>query len=88
MILWEFIGVYKTKFLIPNFPDLAFWGSTELEVGRSIGQSTDVHRYMQEPWLEGRSTDQESSLSGSGPGRPAGRPARELCYLDLASVNR
>jgi len=40
-----------------------------------------VHRYVQGLWLEGRSTgqstDPESELSGSGPGQPDGRPARE-----------
>ena len=49
-----------------------------------------MHRYVHEPWLEGwstmRSTDPKSSLSGSGPGRPGGRPAIELCYLVLAST--
>ena len=43
-----------------------------------------MHRTCTQPWLEGRSTDLESLLSGSG----LDRPARELCYLVLASVDR
>jgi len=68
--------------------DLAFcrstgW-STATEDGRPI-RSTDVHRRGRPVWLEGRSTDpvdcQRALLSGSGPGRPGGRPTESFFSL-------
>ena len=45
---------------------------------RSTDRSTDVYRNVHKPWLEGQSTER----------RLSSRPARELCSLVLASVNR
>ena len=102
LIFVEFIWFYgillklKDQVLHPyNLFDQAFCRSTgrstESEVGQPVGRPmcTNMHSQF---WLEGRSTGrstvQRALLFGSGPGRPGGRPARELCYLDLVSVDR
>ena len=82
-------------FLIPKIPVsglLRIDRTVDRARGRSTGRSTDAHKHARLVWLEGRSTDpidhQRALLSGSGPGRPGSRPARELCSLDPASVDR
>ena len=71
--------------------DQAFCRSTEAEVSLPV-RSTDVHKRAQTIWLEGRSTDpvnrQRALLSGSGPGRPSGRPAESSALCFQASVDR
>ena len=77
VILWDFLEVKITKFLIPNLLDWLSAGrpdrSTVTEVSRPVW-STDVYRTCTQPGLVGRST--------------GGQPSRELCSLEMALVDR
>jgi len=70
------------------------WSSAGRPRQKSVDRSdrpmcTSVHdRLGLRAGRPSRSTVQRALLSGSRPGRPGGRPARELCSLDPASVDR
>jgi len=61
-------------------------------VDRCRSRSADVHKRAQAIVLVGRSTRrstvQRALLSGSGPGRPGGRPAESCCSLNPVPVDR
>ena len=62
----------QDQVLIPNFPDLAFWRSTESEVGRPSGRPM--------------CTETCTGL-GLRAGRPGGRPIQRVHSLDMAPVS-
>ena len=91
VILWDFLEVKITKFLILKMFVLAVCRSTgrstEAEVGRPVW-STDVHRTCTQPRLGRRSTARELLLSRNGPGRPPDRPTESSALCFHASVDR
>ena len=90
VILWDFVEVKKSKFLIPKICDLAFCRltgrSTEKEVGRPV-RSIDVHKHARPFRLEVRSTGPVDCPESSAIWKWSRSTGREL-LLSVSSPSR